>query len=811
MWKDKPAVAAALVICCGTYAARYADIRWYLWGIAAAFCFFCSALALYRTRRRLGREAFHSVSFLLLLLFSSAAYCSAIIQLTPPLHIKHFLDSPEPLAIVCEIADEPRVKDERTIVLVHVLSVKHAKDSISTEGDAILTIIKDKRLNERPREFHYGSIISFVGFLSTPIGSRNPGEFSYREYLELNDIAATVRVFGYSEVRTISPGVPNFFFDRIIFPLKHFVAHVVDEAMKGNEASFMLGLLLGDRTDLSTEIKEAFINTGTIHVLIVAGMRVALVAVILYTLFGLLRLPEREKTIASIIGIFFYMELTGAAPPVVRASLMATTALFAKIFQERVNVYNSLGISAVIILACDPMQLFDAGFQLSYSAVFAIAYLYPKLTATIEKIPERYRRGKVTGYLFKLLAVSLAAQLGAIPFTAYFFGKVSLISLAANLVVVPVVEVIVIVGFVSVLAGVFSIWISTCFNEVNNVLSWVALKFVMLANSVPYASIPSASFGFTEGFFYSLAVGALFNLNNRIFLKRTFLVFLAALNILLCASFFDAEHRAHNNLRIDFLDVGQGDAALIEFPSGESYVVDAGPKTLSYDAGEKVVGPFLRRHRISHIDAIVVTHPHSDHLGGVPYLLRNFEVSEVVDASQRAQSSLYYDYESLIPRLRRVVAAGAQLAAIHNIRLYTLHPTCSFLDVDSTDGYDHLNNTSVVFKLVFGKTSFLFAGDAEIPVEEHLDSVYGGFLHSDLLKAGHHGSSTSSSADFLANVAPKEVVVSVGKFNKFHHPSAKVIKRFKDLGINVHRTDEEGGIVFESDGDSLWRVNWRKE
>jgi competence protein ComEC len=531
----------------------------------------------------------------------------------------------------------------------------------------------------------------------------------------------------------------------------------------------------------------------------------------MYTLFGLLRLPEREKSIAAIVGIIYYMELTGAAPPVVRASLMAIAVLLAKLFQERINVYNSLGVSAVVILTYDPMQLFDAGFQLSYSAVFAIAYFYPKLTALIKKIPESLEEVKAIDYVLKLLAVSLAAQLGAIPFTAYFFGKVSLISLAANLVVVPLVEIIVVIGFVSVLAGIFSMWVSTCFNEVNNLLSWFTLKFVMLANAVPYASIPTATFGFKEVFFYSVFVAALFNLTNKIFLKRAFLILIAGINIILLLSLSPSHDVAPKNLRIDFLDVGQGDAAVIEFPSGEKFLVDAGPKTFSYDAGEKVVAPFLRRRGISQIDAIVVTHPHSDHVGGVPYLIRNFAVKQVIDASQRAQSALYYDYESLIPNIRHVVTAGIQLAAIPNVRLYTLHPIDSFLDVDSTDGYDHLNNTSVVFKLVYGTTSFLFAGDAEIPVEEHLDSVYQSFLKSDVLKGGHHGSSTSSSAEFLANVAPKEVIVSVGKFNKFRHPSPKVIRRFKDLGIHIHRTDEEGAIIFESDGRSIFRVNWRKE
>jgi len=811
MWNDKPAVAAALLISCGIYAARLLNVQWYCWGSFAVPCLVVSMWTLLRSRGLGGRETLRSASFSLLLLFSAAVYSAAIVQLTPPTHIKHFLDTPQPLRLLCEIADEPRVKEGRTSSLVHVRSIAAGRDSFPTDGDALLTIVQNKRTNEKVKEFRYGSLVSLEGILNTPIASRNPGEFSYRDYLELNNVFAVIHVLGYSEVQMISEGAPNALYEDVIFPSKHFIHRVISETISGDEANFMLGLLLGDRTDLSADIKNAFVNTGTIHVLIVAGMRVALVAAIMYTLFGLIRLPEREKSIAAIAGILYYMELTGAAPPVVRASLMAITVLLAKLFQERTNVYNSLGVSAVVILTYDPMQLFDAGFQLSYSAVFAIAYCYPKMTSLIKKIPESLEEVKAVDYILKVLAVSLAAQIGAIPFTAYFFGKVSLISLAANLVVVPIVEVIVIVGFVSVLTGIVSMWASSCFNEVNYFLSWFALKCVMLANAVPYASIPTATFGLKEGFFYSVFAAALFNLTNKTFLKRAFLILLVGINIVVLSSLFPADEVTSTKLRVDFLDVGQGDAALIEFPSGEKYLVDAGPKTFTYDAGEKIIVPFLRRRGISKLDAIVVTHPHSDHMGGVPYLLRNIEVAQVIDAGQRAQSSLYYDYESLIPRIRHVVTAGVLLAQIPNVRLYVLHPTDAFLDVDSTDGYDHLNNTSVVVKLMYGSTSILLAGDAEIPVEEHLDSVYASFLKSDLLKAGHHGSSTSSSKEFLSYVAPKEVIVSVGKFNKFRHPSPKVIRRFKDLGIKIHRTDEEGAVIFESDGSSISHLNWRKE
>ncbi len=809
MWKDKPALYAALVISCGILSAYVSALSWQTWGVGVIVCLLISIAELWKRKNVLGRQIIFSAWCTFLLFFAAALSYSSELQLQSKNSISFFADTQEPIRITCKVIDEPRVSKGRTTATVEMISVSYETDSLTVDGKAILTIQPDKRRNEQPTNIMYGSILSFDGTVESPSSARNPGEFSYRDYLALNNIFATIHVYGYSKVSVSEQRETNWFFEKIIFPSKNFITRTILVAMKGDEANFLIGLLLGDRTDISAEIKSAFINTGTIHVLAVSGSHVALVVVIIYAFFGVLRLPRSPKIIATIFAIIYYMYLTNATPSVVRASLMAIVVLLGKLVQEKSSVYNNLGISAVIIFLVEPKQLFDVGFQLSFSAVFSMTYFYPKLEFLIKNIPQSLARYTWIEKVMQLFALTLAAQIGTIPFTAYYFGKVSLISFVANLIVVPLVEVNIIIGMSGALLGILSMWIASCFSEVNQLFAWFALWFVKLANQVPLATISTAAFGLKETFFYSTVVGMVFNLRNKIFVRRTILVVFAVSDIFLLASL--VEQRLHP-LRVTFFDVGQGDAALIQFPTGETMLVDGGPKTLTYDAGEKIVLPFLRRNEINNLDVVLVTHPHADHLGGVPAIMRSLPVKKIIIPNQRAQSLLYTEFENQKRHTTTTIAmAGNIISEIPNARLYLLHPTTAFLDSDSSDGYTELNNVSVVFKLQYGATSFLFVGDAETPVEEQLDVVYGDFLRSDVLKAGHHGSITSSSEEFVHLVHPMNVVVSVAKFNKFRHPSKVVLERYNNIGAHIYRTDADGAIIFESDGKSVQRVNWKKE
>nr|MBP9211822.1 DNA internalization-related competence protein ComEC/Rec2 [Bacteroidota bacterium] len=634
----RPALSGAAAVTVGILASRFTGLQWTWWCAASAFILIIAVIEYLRRAPAGGRERFPSGHFLLLLASAAAVSYSVTTQLRTSQHITNFLSVSDSVTVHCTVVDEPSVSDGRTKLLVKVRSVSNDVDSSAAEGRAYVSILPDKRKKETPVLILYGSHLSFRTVIQEPASERNPGEFSYKEYLALNDIYASMTVRGYSSFVMHGERDPNPFFEYIIFPSKAFVVRTIRTVMEGDVAYFLIGLLLGDRTDLSQEIKDAFMNTGTIHVLAVSGSHVVLVAEIIIVVVGLLRFPRRPRALLVMVMLVYYMYLTGATPSVVRATIMMLVMQLGKFLEERTDIYNVLGVSAIVILLYEPKQLFDVGFQLSFSAVFSIVYFYPKLNALIPRIPEPLEEVRIMQWLWQLFAVSLAAQIGTLPFTAYYFGRVSIISLAANLVVVPLVGVIVTVGLSGALLGIASMWLASCFSEVNRLLAVFTLQFVSWSEKAPYAVVDTSTFGIEETVFYSVLIGILFNLGNAVLVKRLILAGLVSANLFLFRSMTDPPD---DLLRVYFLDVGQGDGAVIRFPTGENVLVDAGPYSPDYDAGERNVAPFLRRNGIEEIDAVITTHPHADHLGGVPYIMRNFTVKRAIDAGQRAGSRLY--------------------------------------------------------------------------------------------------------------------------------------------------------------------------
>lgn len=720
-----------------------------------------------------------------------------------------YVDSAREVWLVGSVHDQPQKKSKSFQFVLRVSLIRLESRTEKIDGDILILVRKSPEADSLMMSLRVGDPVAVYGKLEHPKGPRNPGEFDFRRYLLLNDISAVVYLKSVNDLikfegseQTLSPL-------QTIARLRARIASAIDETVGGVEGAFLKGIVIGDRSEIPTEVKTSFVNAGVLHVLAVSGLNVGMVALIFMSAFSLLRLGRSWTTLLTLGSIFIYMFLTGSTPSVVRATIMATVFLTARLIQRKSDLVNSLAFAAIAMYLVDAKQLFDPGFQLSFAAVGSILYFYPKIVSYSEYFPERLRRSRFLDSLWKLFAVTTAAQVGTIPFTVAYFGKVSIVSLVANLFVIPAVGVALALGFAISFASLFSNWLAAVYGEMGQLLLNVVLHLVDYSGSLPFAFLSVRNFDLLDVLiFYAVAV-FLFNLKEKQLRKRLIFAVLILANIAVFLALFTEGPR----LRVTILDVGQGDATLVEFPSGKTLLVDGGPKTFAYDAGERTVVPFLKR-TVKKLDAVVVSHPHNDHLGGIEAVLRNAHMGTVYDAGHVAESQVYRKFleriDSLkLPLLR--VRSGERIDLTDEARIYVLHPTKNFIQRDSLHYLRDFNNSSVVLKIQYGKVSVLLPGDAEEPAEAQMLFLYDGFLRSDLLKVGHHGSITSSGEEFVKAIRPKFAAISVGANNKYGHPSPETVARFRSLGTDVHRTDLEGALIYESDGKNIRRVLWRSE
>ena len=713
-----------------------------------------------------------------------------------------------PVTLSGRVVTPPAEHRQRTRFLLHVSGCFDGNRAYPLEADLAVTVVGSGYGHPLPR-VAAEMMIALHGSLTLPGPERNPGEINLKEFLAANGVAATFVVRGGENVRIIEPSGGSWVMQNLVAPARSAVLRIADSTIGGEEGEFLKGLLIGERGGIPPETMQAFVTSGVAHVLAVSGSNVAVVALMLAFLADLLRLPRALRTIMMAAGLLFYMQLSGNQPPVVRATIMALTFLLGRVLQRRPGALNTLGLSALLILAHDARQLFDVGFQLSFCAVFGIIHLYPRADAWISLLHARRWWSRAGAGILRVCAVSLTATLGTLPLTAAWFGRVSVIGVLANIPVVPATGLSVVLGTAGLVGSAFSGWSASAFGALNSVILHWTIECARLAAAVPHASMDAYRFPPSAVVAFIAGVGLVFHWRERGAVRLLLPALLVALNLVV---YVPADAPLPGFLRVHCIDVGQGDAVLVEFPGGRTMLIDAGPRSPGFDAGERTVLPYLRRAGISRIDLLVVSHPHQDHLGGVPYLIGHMDVGRIIDSGQPVRSSLYATYlrtSAATARTPEPAAAGIALDLAPEARLYVLSPAVGFVDADTSHAPPNLNNTSVVIRLLYGSVSFLFAADAEEEAEGAMMARYDGFLRSTFLKAGHHGSITSSSPSFLDAVRPEIVAVSVGRGNRFRHPSPVVLQRCASLGAIVARTDRDGAVILESDGHSVRQIQWR--
>ncbi len=649
-------------------------------------------------------------------------------------------------------------------------------------------------------KINIGNKIKITGNYSIGREQRNPGEFDYSNYLHLKDISGVLTSYDVKKFEIIQND--RSLFQSTLFDIRKSLNRKITSLHSLQAAALIKGLLLADRSEISSETKVQFINAGVMHVLAVSGLHVGYILIIFYLLFGRLNIYFRSMMI--MLGLIFFMLLTGLPSSVVRAVVMAAVIVISQITNRSTNLFNSLSLAALIILFITPSEIYNPSFQLSFAAVFSIAAIAPFFQSRINNF--KIKSSIIKNFLL-FISVSLSAQIGTLPFTLIYFNKLSITALIANLVVIPVVGIIVGIAIFTLALSYIAPALAGLSAITNNFVTFFLFNFIRIAGGTKLSFISIKGFSLADAILFYLFIALLFFFNRYFTKKISKIIFIVLifLNIFVYCSHDKRIIFPKNLLTIFMTDVGQGDAYLIHFPNGQNGLVDAGVASSFFDTGEKIITPLLDYFNIDHIDYAFISHIDSDHYGGIISLIQEKKIKKIyfpsVDtASNKEKKFLEFLIQHHIPfehYNRRMFSAG-------NVRIYFLNDSPSFINKKTTS-----NDRSLVMKVLFGNTGVLFTGDIDFNKEEYYLRKYKKFLSSDVLKVSHHGSGRGSSDNFINAVKPKISLISVGIKNKFGHPSSEVLNRLKEIKSRIIRTDIDGGSLLISNGENFKCINWR--
>ncbi|MDR3625674.1 MAG: DNA internalization-related competence protein ComEC/Rec2 [Ignavibacteriaceae bacterium] len=643
-----------------------------------------------------------------------------------------------------------------------------------------------------------GNTASVKGLFMKGNNRRNPGEFNYNQYLCEKGISGILYVYNVKDINILNKHDAKI--QSVIFNVRKSIDNEITNLHQPQTAGFIRGQLLADRSNIDYNAVVEFINSGVVHILAVSGLNVGFIVLIIMIVLG--RFNVYFRSILMILCIIVFLVLTDSQASIVRAVVMSILVITGFLTNRSTNIYNSLAVSALIILLADPAQLFDPGFQLSYSAVLSIAVIYPVFQKTISNSGIK---NKWIKYILLFIGISLCAQLGTLPFTLFYFGKLSLVSLFTNLIIIPLSGVIVGIGIFTLFLNLFTPLLASFYAAGNDFLNSVMFYIIKMAGSSEHSFLWIRNFSVLDGiiFYLFLAVFlyALIYFESKIAMLIVCILVFA--NVLVLCSLDNKNLLPDNYLHVLMVDVGQGDAFLIKFPDGKTALIDAGEATLNFDNGERIILPLLNHLGIDKIDYGFISHVDLDHYGGFISLINENKIGKIYKPYSDTSFSKDIKLEKFL-RANNIPVNYYEKGIIKLPagRIYILNDYSKNVKLTT-------NNGSGLLKILYGSSSFLFTGDLERRGEIHYINSYGDFLKSDVLKVSHHGSQTATSEEFVSRVKPKISLISDGIKNKFGHPSGIVLQRLSQSGSGVLRTDKYGAILLRSDGDNIFAVDWR--
>ncbi len=686
-----------------------------------------------------------------------------------------------------------------------------ARFPVELEAGADARVTLTARPGESLPLLEYGQRIEVEAKIRKPKNFGNPGAFDFVGYLHRQSVYWLASAWGTNKI-TVLPGICGSPLRRSALRMRAWIA---ERGRQVSHEDFMPALLVGDNALVTKSDTDDFRRTGTYHAIVVSGLHITVVAGTALALLRFFGVPLTGLVFLGSLLAWTYAAAVDWQPPVVRSAVGFTLLLTARWFYRQGRLLNLLGLTGIVLLAVDPTSIYDPSFQLTFLSVAAIGAIASPL---IDILIAPYRDGtgprgkqfrlelslmaealraplqavllftKVFFSITELIVVSASVQLALLVPSVAYFHQASATAVFANIFVVPSLSAAVPIGLTAALSG-------------STLLGGLSAEFVRFARQVaaffsrlePGIRVPDFPLAYSIGL---LAVTAVL---GYCLLRRSPWAWVCAAIapgvVFAAMTYRPTPHRGA--LELAAIDVGQGDSLFITLPNGRTLLVDAGGFPIfdrriqsRLDIGEDVVSPYLWRRGLRNVDYVAVTHLHDDHAAGIPAVIRNFRPREVWLGLAPEDS----------PLLRAIRNAAAEVGT-RVVGLRTGDTRENVLQVlwparDVEPGPKAKNDDSLVLLLTYGVNKFLLMGDAERPTEFRLAIP----PDIDVLKAGHHGSRTSSTPEFLAVTRPLFTLISSGEGNSYGHPNPAVLSNLEQVGTRIFRTDHGGAIQVVSDG-----------
>ena len=761
--------------------------------------------------RRRNPSIAKSLVYLAILAAGGVRYVLATPTLSPQ-HIIKYNDNPRTVTMGGLVIDEPDVRDKFILLRVEVYTATMRSLEFPdgyTEDVTGVIMVNAPRFPEIP----YGAKIQIVGKLKTPFESI---EFSYKDYLALEGIYSAMYL---PKITVLEEGQGNQLFAGL-YAFKKQAMTTIDRVLPAPESGLLRAILLGNDNGLPKDLYDAFRIGGVSHLIVISGFHVAILALALRKLTD--PLGRRWSVVVTAVILGLYALLVGGNASVVRATLMAVAYLVGNHwFGRRFFTVGILAATALVMTIFDPYVLWQVGFQLSFTATLGIVlYANPIEQWTRRIIANHFSlswgKGGV-GSLLSVITVSVAAQILTFPLIIYHFKQISLIALLSNFLLVPIQPILMIWGAVTVLVGMAIEPLGMLFGRIEWVFLAYTVRVVYTLARIPMASVGAelpvylpivslqAPFYTLVALYTAIAGASWWGLAERIDrralwqqgvqrLTRPMIVGFAGIGVVLIFAWHNGQ--PDRLLHVTFFDVGQGDAILLQSPTGRKILIDAGyfPSIVEAHLGRTL--PFWD----NTLDMVIATHPDADHITGLPGIFERYRVNQLIFNGNAKGVTDYYDEMLERSELHKVpihrAMVGETIEIGDGVKLEILHPGIKL------DG-EIKNNNSISTRIVYGNFKMMLTGDAEADAERAMLKT-GLPLQADVLKVGHHGSRTSSIPEFLAAVRPKIAIVSAGVENNFGHPHPDVMRRYADLNVAVLDTRCLGSIELITDGEKMW-------